>query len=227
LGNAAPGYSSEEAIAAMEQTAHDTLPRGLGFAWTGMAYQEQNEQALAPVFAFCLAMVFLFLAAQYENWIIPFAVILSVPAGVLGAYMAEWALGVSDDIYAGIGLILLIGLSAKNAILIVEYARTRYQHGDSIFDAAMEASRLRFRPILMTAFAFIFGVLPLVLASGAGAASRQSLGTAVFGGMLAATVLGVFLTPAFYTWMQKLSPRRSSAEAEMRGGELPATSAGD
>ena len=229
LGGAAPGYTSEQAIAAMEETALQTLPRGFGFAWTGMAYQEQNEQALAPVFAFCLAMVFLLLAAQYENWIIPWAVVLSVPAGVLGAYMAEWAFNVADDIYASVGLILLIGLSAKNAILIVEYARTRYQHGDSMFDAAMEASRLRFRPILMTAFAFIFGVLPLVLASGAGAASRRSLGTAVFGGMLAATVLGVFMTPAFYTWMQKLSKRRAAVVDARPVGRQPleAPSAGD
>ncbi|MBI1353705.1 MAG: multidrug efflux RND transporter permease subunit [Acidobacteria bacterium] len=208
LGGPAPGYTSQQAIAAMEKAARETLPPGFGFAWTGMAFQEQNEQPLAPIFAFCLAMVFLFLAAQYENWVIPIAVVLSVPASVLGAYMGEWGLNVTDDVYASIGLILLIGLAAKNAILIVEYARTRYIHGDTIVEAAMEASRLRFRPILMTAFSFIFGVFPLVVATGAGAASRRSLGTAVFGGMIVATVLGVFMTPVFYSWMQKLSKRR-------------------
>jgi len=229
LGSPAPGYSSEQAIQAMEEVARNTLPQGFGFAWTGMAYQEQNDSPLAPIFAFCLAMVFLFLAAQYEDWVIPMAVVLSVPAGVLGAYLAEFAFGVNDDVYARIGLILLIGLAAKNAILIVEYARTRYQSGDSMIQAAMEASRLRFRPILMTAFSFIFGVIPLVIASGAGAASRRSLGTAVFGGMIVATVLGVFMTPAFYLWMQKLSPRRATAadESPAGGAALESPSAGD
>ena len=136
---------------------------------------------------------------------------LSGAGGACWALLGEWALGVADDVYASIGLILLIGLSAKNAILIVEYARARYVQGDTALEAAMEASRLRFRPILMTAFSFIFGVLPLVIASGAGAASRRSLGTAVFGGMLVATVLGVFMTPVFYLWMQKLSKRRAAA----------------
>lgn len=228
LGGPAPGYTSEQAIQAMEETAQATLPPGFGFDWTGMAYQEKNEGALAPIFAFCLTMVFLFLAAQYEDWIIPIAVVLSVPAGVLGAYLAEWALGTSADVYANIGLLLLIGLAAKNAILVVEYARSRYQAGDSVFQAAMEASRLRFRPILMTASSFIFGVLPLVIASGAGAASRRSLGTAVFGGMLVATALGVVMTPVFYSWMQRLSRRvGAGARTQPPGDPLESPTAGD
>jgi len=228
LGAPAPGYTSEQAIAAMEETARETLPRGFGFDWTGMAYQEKNDSPLAPIFAFCLAMVFLFLAAQYEDWIIPIAVVLSVPAGVLGAFLGEWALGVPADIYANIGLLLLIGLAAKNAILVVEYARSRYLAGDSIEEATLEASRLRFRPILMTALSFVFGVLPLVIASGAGAASRRSLGTAVFGGMLVATALGVVMTPIYFLWMQRLS-RLIGFGGRARGGNEPLESptAGD
>jgi HAE1 family hydrophobic/amphiphilic exporter-1/multidrug efflux pump len=143
-------------------------------------------------------MVFLVLAAQYESWSVPFAVILAVPFGVLGALSAVWLSGMANDIYFQIGLVTLIGLAAKNAILIVEFANQRYQHGLSLMDAAMEAARLRFRPILMTSLAFILGVVPLVIAGGAGAASRHSIGTGVFGGMIVATFLAVFFVPLFF-----------------------------
>jgi hydrophobe/amphiphile efflux-1 (HAE1) family protein/NodT family efflux transporter outer membrane factor (OMF) lipoprotein len=209
LGNQKPGFSSGQAIAALEDLAK-TLPQGFGIEWTGMSYQEQKAGSSVAVFAFSLLMVVLFLAAQYESWIIPIAVVLGVPAGVLGAIGAEYLRGIADDVYCRIGLIMLIGLAAKNAILIVEFARQKRAEGMSIDDAALEAARLRFRPILMTSFAFILGVLPLVISSGAGAASRQSLGSAVFGGMLVATIAGVFTIPVFYKWMQGLADKLSS-----------------
>lgn len=215
LGGPAPGYSTGQAVEAIEKVAAESLPAGFGFEWVGMSYQEKKQGSSVPVFAFAMLMVLLFLAAQYESWIIPIAVLLGVPAGVLGAIFTEWFRGIPDDVYCRIGLILLIGLAAKNAILIVEFARQRRHEGSTVEDAALEAARLRFRPILMTSFAFILGVAPLVWASGAGAASRQSLGSAVFGGMIAATMLGVFLIPTFYVWFQKLADRlggtRSSA----------------
>ncbi|MBY0503368.1 MAG: multidrug efflux RND transporter permease subunit [Bryobacteraceae bacterium] len=207
LGGPAPGFSTGQAIAAAEALAAKTLPPGFGFEWTGMSYQEKNTGSSAGVFAFSLLMVFLLLAAQYESWIIPMAVIFGVPAGVLGAIFTEWFRGIPDDVYCRVGLIMLIGLAAKNAILIIEFARQRREEGASVEEAAIDAARLRFRPILMTSFAFILGVVPLVRATGAGSASRQSLGSAVFGGMLAATIFGVFMIPTFYVWFQKLADR--------------------
>ena len=162
-------------------------------------------------------MVFLVLAAQYESWAVPFAVLLAVPFGVFGALSAVWAMGMSNDIYFQIGLVTLIGLSAKNAILIVEFANKRYEAGHSLVDAAMEAAKIRFRPIVMTSMAFILGVVPLVLASGAGAASRNSIGTGVFGGMLAATFLAIFFVPLFFVLVRKLS-RRGTGSATPRPG---------
>ncbi len=216
LGGGAPGVSSGQAIRAMEEISQSTLPQGFGFEWTGMAYQEKKAGNIAIIFAFSLLVVFLFLAAQYESWLIPIAVVLGVPLGVFGAILAEWLTGIADDVYCRIGLIMLIGLSAKNAILIVEYAKARRDAGMATTEAALEAARLRFRPILMTSFAFILGVVPLVIAAGAGAASRRSLGTAVFGGMLVATILGVFLIPAFYSMVQGTIER-------FRPGAMPAT----
>jgi hydrophobe/amphiphile efflux-1 (HAE1) family protein/NodT family efflux transporter outer membrane factor (OMF) lipoprotein len=204
LGGSPPGFSSGQAIAALEKAAK-TLPSGFGIEWTGMSYQEIKAGSALGVFAFSLLMVVLFLAAQYESWIIPFAVILGVPAGVLGAIGTQYFRGIPDDVYCRIGLIMLIGLAAKNAILIVEFARLRRRDGLSIDEASMEAARLRFRPILMTSFAFILGVVPLMISTGAGAASRRSLGSAVFGGMLLATIVGVFTIPVFFKWMQTLS----------------------
>jgi HAE1 family hydrophobic/amphiphilic exporter-1/multidrug efflux pump len=152
-------------------------------------------------------MVFLVLAAQFESWAVPFAVILAVPFAIFGALSAVWLRGFSNDIYFQIGMVTLIGLSAKNAILIVEFANTRYEAGMPLIDAAIEAARLRFRPIIMTSMAFIFGMFPLVIATGAGAASRQSIGTGVLGGMLAATFLAIFFVPLFYVLIRKLTGR--------------------
>jgi hydrophobe/amphiphile efflux-1 (HAE1) family protein/NodT family efflux transporter outer membrane factor (OMF) lipoprotein len=208
LGGPAPGYSSGQAIEAVERVAQQVLPRGFGYEWTAMSYQERKAGSNAAVFGLALLLVVLLLAAQYENWIIPFAVVLGVPAGVLGAIFTEWFRGIPDDVYCRIGLIMLIGLAAKNAILIVEFARQRREEdGVSIEEAAIEAAKLRFRPILMTSFAFILGVVPLVTAAGAGSASRRSLGSAVFGGMIFATVIGVFTIPTFYVWFQRLADR--------------------
>ncbi len=211
IGGSPPGVSSGQAIEALEGAAR-TLPAGFAIEWTGMSFQEKKAGSSIGVFAFSLLMVLLFLAAQYESWIIPIAVLLGVPAGVLGAVSTQYLRGIADDVYCRIGLIMLIGLAAKNAILIVEFARQRRAEGLSIEDAALEAARLRFRPILMTSFAFILGVVPLMISNGAGAASRRSLGSAVFGGMLLATILGVFMVPVFFKWMQRLS--------EWRGGTV-------
>lgn len=207
LGGPAPGYSSGQAMEALEKLAATNLPRGFGIEWTGMSYQERKTGSSVAVFGFSLLMVLLFLAAQYESWIIPFAVIFGVPAGVFGAIFTEWWLGIPDDVYCRIGLIMLIGLSAKNAILIVEFARQRRQEGRSIDDAALDAATLRYRPILMTSFAFILGVLPLVISTGAGAGARRSLGSAVFGGMIAATMFGVVTVPIFFKWMELAAER--------------------
>ncbi len=207
LGTAAPGYSSGDALSVIDKLALEELvPKGYGLEWSGISYQEHkagSESLFA--FGFGLLMVFLVLAAQYESWTVPFAVILAVPFGVLGALTAVWATGLSNDIYFQIGLVTLIGLSARNAILIVEFANKRYEAGMPIIDAAVEAAKLRFRPIIMTSMAFILGVVPLVLASGAGAASRHSIGTGVFGGMLGATFLAIFFVPLFFVLVTRLS----------------------
>jgi len=204
MGAPAPGYSSGQALQAMEEVATQVLPQGFGFEWTTMAYQEKKAEPIGPVFAFAVLMVFLFLAAQYESWLIPIAVILAVPTGVFGAILSVWGRGIANDIYANIGLIMLVGLIAKNAILIVEFARQQRSEGKSIVDAAVESAKLRLRPILMTSFAFILGCVPLAISKGAGAASRVSLGTAVVGGMLVGTCIGIFVVPAFYVIFQKL-----------------------
>ncbi|WP_455388881.1 efflux RND transporter permease subunit [Petrachloros mirabilis] len=231
LGAAAPGYSSGQVLDALDQVAREVLlPQGYGIDWSGISYQERivGRQSLYA-FAFGLLMVFLVLAAQYESWSVPFAVILAVPFGIFGALSAVWVRGMSNDIYFQIGLVTLIGLSAKNAILIVEFANKRYEAGQPLFDSAIEAARLRFRPIIMTSMAFILGVVPLVLATGAGAASRNSIGTGVFGGMLAATFLAIFFVPLFFVLVRKLSrlgagqtaplPRTSSGPLGNKGGE--------
>jgi HAE1 family hydrophobic/amphiphilic exporter-1 len=204
-GAAAPGYSSGQAIAAMQRTAADALPPGFAYEWTGITYQELKAGAVAGiVFALALVFVFLSLAAQYESWSMPFMVILAVPLALFGAIAALWLCGMQIDVYSEIGFVMLIGLAAKNAILIVEFAKRLREEGHGIVEAAMEAGRLRIRPILMTAFAFILGVAPLMVASGAGAASRQSIGTAVFGGMLAATLLSLACVPVFYAVIERM-----------------------
>jgi multidrug efflux pump len=208
LGTPAPGHSSGQASNAMEELAGAILPAGYTYEWTGSTFQEKLAQGHEGViFGMASVLVFLCLAALYESWSIPFAVLLSLPLGVFGALLAVWLRTYPYDIYTQIGIVTLIGLAAKNAILIVEFARMRHAHGLSIADSAMEAARLRLRPILMTSFAFILGVLPLLLASGAGSASRRSLGTVVFGGMNAATLLAVFLVPVLYVAIQRFVER--------------------
>jgi len=202
------GFSTGEAMTAMEQIAQDNLASGMGYAWTGMSYQEQllgNTEYF--IFALSVLLVYLVLAGQYESWLIPFAVILAVPLALLGTVSLLLAVGVANNLYVQIGLVLLIALSAINAILIVEVARKRYAEGADAVAAAVEAARLRFRPILMTSFAFILGVLPLVLASGAGANARKPIGITVLSGMLASTCLAVLFVPAFYVFLQRLSGR--------------------
>jgi hydrophobe/amphiphile efflux-1 (HAE1) family protein len=211
LGAPAAGHSSGEASDAMERLSAATLPTGYGYEWTGTTYQEKEAQGHeGMIFGFAAVLVFLCLAALYESWSIPLAVLLAVPLGLFGALLAVWARDFPYDIYTQIGIVTLIGLAAKNAILIVEYARMSHEEGKSIVDAAMEAARLRLRPILMTSFAFILGVVPLALAIGAGAASRRSLGTAVFGGMNAATLLAVFIVPVLYVVIQRVAERKKS-----------------
>ncbi len=209
LGGAAPGYSSGQALEALEQVANEILtPRGYTIDWSGISLQERKASGQSIfVFAFALLMVLLVLAALYESWSIPFAVILAIPFGVLGAFLAIWARDLTNDIYFQIGLVTLIGLAAKNAILIVEFANQRLAAGMSLTEAALDAARLRFRPIIMTSMAFILGVLPLVIASGAGAASRHSIGTGVFGGMLAATFLAIFFVPFFFVLIGRMARR--------------------
>jgi multidrug efflux pump subunit AcrB len=202
-GQAAPGYSSGEALDRMEEIARELLPPTMSFEWTGTAYQERqagNEARI--ILALSLLVVFLFLAAQYESWSLPFAILLVVPLAFLGALGAQSLRGLSNDLYCQIGLVTLIGLASKNSILIVEFAKQRRDEGASLLDAAREAAEIRLRPVLMTALSFILGVAPLVIATGAGSQARRSLGTAVFGGMLVATVLSLVLVPALYVTVQ-------------------------
>ena len=199
LGNPAPGYSSGQAIVAMREVVGATLGPEYTIGWTGSAYQELSTAGTGyQGFIFGLVMVFLILAAQYERWSLPLAVITAVPFGLFGSLLAVYLRGLENDVYFQIGLITLIGLAAKNAILIVEFASQSFQRGLSAHDAAVEAVRLRFRPIVMTSLAFILGVLPLAVSTGAGSASRHSIGTGVIGGMLAATVIAILFIPLFF-----------------------------
>ncbi|MGD9637017.1 MAG: efflux RND transporter permease subunit, partial [Pirellulales bacterium] len=205
-GEPAPGASTGEALNLMEQIAAQVMPPQIGYEWTGMAFQEKKVGGEANlVFAMAVILVYLVLAAQYESWFIPLAVILVVPLGLLGAVAAVAIRGMDNNVYTQIGIVLIIALASKNAILIVEFARDLRNRGKSIREAAADAARMRFRPILMTSFAFILGVVPLVIATGAGAAGQQALGTAVFGGMIASTFLAIFFVPAFYVVFQSLA----------------------
>jgi HAE1 family hydrophobic/amphiphilic exporter-1 len=205
-GEPAPGSSTGQALQLMEQIAGRNLPEGMGYEWTGMAYQEKRVGSEAiGIFAMAVLLVYLVLAAQYESWFIPWAVILVVPLGVMGAVAAVSIRGMENNVYTQIGIVLIIALASKNSILIVEFARELRGRGETIRHAAAHAARMRFRPILMTSFAFILGVVPLMIAHGAGAAGQQALGTAVFGGMVASTLLAVFFVPAFFVVMQSIA----------------------
>jgi HAE1 family hydrophobic/amphiphilic exporter-1 len=211
-GSANDAYSSGQALATMEAIAARTLPAGVSYEWTAMSYQEKLAgNSTWFIFALALLLVYFVLAGQYESWITPAAVLLAVPLALLGTVGALLGLGVANNLYVQIGLVLLIALSAKNAILIIEMARQGRAAGKSIVEATVEASQIRFRPILMTSFTFILGVLPLVFASGAGASARKSLGLAVASGMLASTCLAVLFVPAFYVVLQRWVERKRVA----------------
>jgi hydrophobic/amphiphilic exporter-1 (mainly G- bacteria), HAE1 family len=206
IGSAAPGYSSGQAQAALEEVARDTLPASMGYDWADLSYQENKASGTAgPIFALSLLVVFLILAALYESWTLPFSVLLSVPIAIFGAFAGLYLRHFDLDIYAQIGLVMLIGLAAKNAILIVEFARDEMSKGRDIIDAALEGAKLRLRPILMTSFAFILGCVPLAIASGSGAVGRQILGTVVVTGMLAATALAIFVIPVLFVIFERIA----------------------
>ena len=242
VGNAAPGYSSDQATAALEEVFKQTMPGEMGYDWMGMSYQEQKaRQGVSPsvIFGFSLLFVFLILAALYESWTLPFSVLLSTPVAVfgafgvlwlrrvvLGAFLPPYMIQIENDVYSQIGLVMLIGLAAKNAILIVEFAKGQYEQGKPLADAALEGARLRLRPILMTSFAFILGCVPLWIASGAGSVARQIMGTTVIGGMLAASAIGIFFIPAIFYLVEKWSAgARERSVAPL--SQQPATTEGE
>jgi HAE1 family hydrophobic/amphiphilic exporter-1 len=218
---AKPGFTSGQAMKALEEVFAQTMPQEMGFDYLGMSFQEKKAQEGIPasvIFAFSVLCVFLILAAQYESWSLPFSVLLGTPIAVFGALAAIWLRGLVNNIYTQIGLIVLIGLSAKNAILIVEFAKRRHEQGKTVSDAALEGARLRLRPILMTSFAFIMGVVPLAISSGAGGVARQIMGTAVMGGTIAASVIAILLIPVTFYVVAKLSDRRKkNKQAEQVG----------
>jgi multidrug efflux pump subunit AcrB len=210
-GNAAPGFSSADAMVAMERLAAETLPPGYAYEWSTMSFQEREAGGkVGFLFALALVFAYLFLVGQYESWNIPISIILSIPVATLGALVGLWVLNMPLSIYAQIGLVLLVGLAAKNAILIVEFSKDRRQQGLSIYKAAVEGAGIRFRPVLMTAFTFILGVAPMMIATGAGAGSRRAIGTTVVSGMLAATLVGIFLIPPLYYTFQTLGEKGSA-----------------
>ena len=228
-GSSAPGYSSAQATKALEEVFAQTMPPEMGFDYLGISFQEQKaQQGVSPVAIFGLSFffVFLILAALYESWSLPFSVLLGTPIAVFGAFAALWIRGMVNDVFAQIGLVMLIGLAAKNAILIVEFARLEYEKGKPLIDSALTAARIRLRPILMTSFAFILGTVPLSIATGAGGVSRRVIGTVVIGGMLAATLIAVCLIPVTFYVVEKFSSRfkrttTSDSERSSDGGVTP------
>ncbi len=226
-GQGAAGVSSSQAAAAMERVLADTLPNGFGYEWTDLTFQQKSAGNTALlVFPICVLLVFLILSAQYESWALPLAVILIVPMCLLSAMAGVWLKGSDNNVLTQIGFIVLVGLACKNAILIVEFARERVEHGLAPVEAAIEACRLRLRPILMTSFAFIMGVIPLVIASGAGSEMRQAIGIAVFAGMLGVTSFGLFLTPVFFvtieTWLARRKQHLDYSPSPANEPPLPA-----
>jgi HAE1 family hydrophobic/amphiphilic exporter-1 len=214
-GGAAKGYSSDDATRALEEVFAQTMPLGMGHDYFGMSFQEQKAAQGVPraaIFGLSLIFVFLILAALYESWSLPISVLISTPVAVLGAFLALWSRSFENNVYVQIGLIMLIGLSAKNAILIVEFAKTEVERGKSLTEAALTGARIRLRPILMTSFAFVFGCIPLWFATGSGGISRETLGTVVIGGMLGSTLLGIFIIPVNFYVVERLSHRRKKEE---------------
>jgi HAE1 family hydrophobic/amphiphilic exporter-1 len=215
IGSSAQGYSSGQSMKALEEVARETLSPDYSYAWTALSYQERTAPSSVPVFVLALLFVFLILSAQYESWSLPLSILLgAAPVAAFCAFLAVYATRIEFDVYAPIGLIMLVGLGSKNAILIVEFAKTRLEEGKSIEEAALDGAGRRLRPILMTSFAFIFGLLPLLLASGSGAVSRRILGVVVVYGMAAETLLGIFVTPPLFVLVERLiraSRRRRSA----------------
>ena len=233
-GSSAPGYSTNQGMKALEEVFAQTMPGEMGYDYSGISFQEKKAQegvSSSVIFGFSLLFVFLILAALYESWSLPFSVLLSTPVAVFGAFAVLWLrrtllgyfappymIQIENDVYSQIGLVMLIGLAAKNAILIIEFAKDEFEKGKPLAEAALEGARLRLRPILMTSFAFILGCVPLWIASGAGAVARQIMGTTVIGGMLAASGIGIFLIPAIFVLVEKVS---GAAAAQTRPALLP------
>ena len=220
-GSPAKGYTSDQALTALEEVAADILPDDMTYSWSNMSYQEKEAAGSGSmVFVFSLLFVFLILAAQYESWSLPFSILMGTPFAIFGALLAvlvarQFDLAYENNIFAQISLVMLIGMAAKNAILIVEYANDKFKEGLSLYDSALEAARLRFRPILMTAFSFILGILPLVIATGAGAEARKVMGMSLLGGMALATILGLVFYPMLFIFIGKIAGYEKKRELNM------------